>query len=291
MAIQNDNTILNKGDLKAYHQKILPYLGGNIALQTNNSDYYSTEEKVVGVWTDGKPLYQKVTTGNTPPSTSDWTLIASLGNTCNIRRAEMYVESSLGLAPVPFGMSNIRCYYNFSNGAYSIGDISMHLGDISSTNWTNLPLYVIVQYTKTTDTANSALTTPGAYDINFPNTWVTDKEIFFGNGVYGFRIKGNLTATTANSRWTIDPPALAGVTDSFRIRSQGGCYSVNDKGSRSIAFGTDTRTGTSEYFCSSSVWVRTASSAITGVRFSVATGPNCTLTTNDYYDFWITYTK
>ena len=59
MAIQDDNTILSKADLKAYHQKILPYLGGNMMMSTNVSDSYSTDEKVVGVWLDGKPLYQK----------------------------------------------------------------------------------------------------------------------------------------------------------------------------------------------------------------------------------------
>ena len=64
MAIQDDNTILSKGDLKAYHQKILPYLGGNMMMSTNVSDHYSTDEKVVGVWTDGKPLYQKTIVKN-----------------------------------------------------------------------------------------------------------------------------------------------------------------------------------------------------------------------------------
>ena len=62
MAIQNDNTILCKGDLKAYHEKILPYLGGNFMLGTNVSDYYSTDEKIVGVWTNGKPIYKKTFT-------------------------------------------------------------------------------------------------------------------------------------------------------------------------------------------------------------------------------------
>lgn len=50
MAIQNDNTLVTKGDLKnLYSNKILPYLGGNFALATNVSDYYSTDEKLVGL--------------------------------------------------------------------------------------------------------------------------------------------------------------------------------------------------------------------------------------------------
>lgn len=50
MAIQNDNTLVTKGDLKAlYSDKIAPYLGANLALKTNVSDYYLTTEKIVGV--------------------------------------------------------------------------------------------------------------------------------------------------------------------------------------------------------------------------------------------------
>lgn len=68
MAIQDDKTILSKADLKEYHNRILPYLGGNLMMSTNNSDYYSTDEKVVGVWIDGKPLYQKTVACGTLPS-------------------------------------------------------------------------------------------------------------------------------------------------------------------------------------------------------------------------------
>ena len=34
MAIQDDKTLLCKGDLKAYHESISPYLGGNLMLGT-----------------------------------------------------------------------------------------------------------------------------------------------------------------------------------------------------------------------------------------------------------------
>ncbi len=50
MAVQNDNTIVTKGDLKTlFSDKIAPYLGQNLTLRTNVSDYYSTTEKIVGV--------------------------------------------------------------------------------------------------------------------------------------------------------------------------------------------------------------------------------------------------
>ena len=59
MAVKNDNTLITKGDLKKFYNKILPYMGGNYVFNTlGTKDYYSEDEKVIGVWTDGKPVYQ-----------------------------------------------------------------------------------------------------------------------------------------------------------------------------------------------------------------------------------------
>ena len=81
MAIQSDETLVTKGDLKTlYTDKILPYLGGNMMMQTGVSDYYSEDEKVVGIWTDGKPVYQKTivtntgSSGNTTYSIASWNI-------------------------------------------------------------------------------------------------------------------------------------------------------------------------------------------------------------------------
>lgn len=185
MAIQNDNTFLSKGDLKAYHEKILPYLGGNFMISTNNSDYYSTDEKVVGVWTDGKPLYQKtVILSNQKFGNKGTTKYYNLGAISNIDKAvklfgviiftysdkiNMYNlgESTYNEAVTSLTIrSNI---YIANNNAFMVKVVQ----EITSQPATQLPLnYLIatVQYTKTTDAASSATTTPGAYDINFPNT-------------------------------------------------------------------------------------------------------------------------
>ena len=48
MAIQNDNTVVTKGDLKAlYSNKIAPYLGANLALKTRTGDYYMQDEEIL----------------------------------------------------------------------------------------------------------------------------------------------------------------------------------------------------------------------------------------------------
>ena len=69
MAVKDDNTLITKGDLKKFYSKILPYMGGNYVFNTlGTKDYYSEDEKVIGVWTDGKPVYQKTFLGNLPSS-------------------------------------------------------------------------------------------------------------------------------------------------------------------------------------------------------------------------------
>jgi len=49
-------------NFKEFYERILPYLNG-----AGGNDY-STDEKVIGSWIDGKPLYQKTFTGLNIPT-------------------------------------------------------------------------------------------------------------------------------------------------------------------------------------------------------------------------------
>lgn len=232
MAIQDDKTILNKGDLKAYHQKILPYLGGNMMMSTNNSDYYSTDEKVVGVWTDGKPIYQK-TYGpflTTPYTTSgrNWVdltdltslnidTVVSISGTIltnnSVRRSLPFIDQGKFECAVVY-MENVQAASNPKH----LKALIMNEGSGASYS----DIYATIQYTKTTDTAGSATTTPGAYDINFPNTWKENTEIYFGNGLYGYR-QVRTTPSTPRTQY----PIIAGVK---KIVSYGGTEFRNSDG-------------------------------------------------------------
>ena len=57
---------------------------------------YSTDEKIVGTWIDGKPLYQRVVIGTTGNSNS-WSVIETLGTTCVIRTAKCYLTYDGGI--------------------------------------------------------------------------------------------------------------------------------------------------------------------------------------------------
>jgi len=62
MSLTNPNKVVTEQRLNEYHNAILPYLGGMpemVANKFSKGDLYSTEEKMIGQWIDGKPLYQK----------------------------------------------------------------------------------------------------------------------------------------------------------------------------------------------------------------------------------------
>ena len=57
--IKNDPPI-RESNLKSFYEDIKPFLGcPAYVTQEGSAEYYSTKEKVIGRWVDGKPLYQK----------------------------------------------------------------------------------------------------------------------------------------------------------------------------------------------------------------------------------------
>ena len=208
MALQNDNTILNKGDLKAYHQKILPFLGGNIATTITNGNIYSQEERVVGIWVDGRPLYQKTYILNLSRSYSANTTYQEVFDS-DTNKAAVKVwgtyEDNDGRINVIESFYNYNnqassyvpylswCYNYLASGAYT-GHGIMYKGGASA--YTCKQMVITMQYWKKTDTADIAAITPGVYDINRPDLWPANKEIFFGNGLYGQRFTRSATTAT-----------------------------------------------------------------------------------------------
>lgn len=201
MAIQSDETLVTKGDLKTlYTDKILPYLGGNMMMQTGVSDYYSEDEKVVGVWIDGKPVYQLTVVGTIPTTSTQGSqgdkYIALPSGVRVDKQIDLFgwMEASYGILPGHI--------YGGGVGYVSGAVITDNIGSNSNTilirntmpSFNNKPFWVTVKYTKVTDTASSALTAPGCYDLNRPDLWPENKEIFFGNGLYGQRFTGTFTS-------------------------------------------------------------------------------------------------
>lgn len=119
---------------------------------------YSTEERQVGCWSDGKPLYQRTFALSSPITviTNSWATVDTLSAQIDIKDAEGVLDT------------NGECtYYAIaascdSNGAFSI--FNYRSVDIQIN-------YVTIRYTKPTDTAGSSIWTPqGNYSVNFSET-------------------------------------------------------------------------------------------------------------------------
>lgn len=116
---------------------------------------YSTTEQVVGEWIDGKPLYQKVVDfGALPNSTTKKVAhgISNLGELIFIMGTTRRTSSGSWVEPIP------RVNTSSAGNQCSIQVDATDIAIISTINLASNyagPTYIILQYTKTTDTANS----------------------------------------------------------------------------------------------------------------------------------------
>ena len=105
---------------------------------------YSTDEKVVGSWIDGKPIYQKTFTGTLEEITSSGVTIL-IGTIPNIKMSIFAWGYAYGLfIPSANLLSDkfLRLYMSGTN-------FYLHT---NTTDISNRPYYATIQYTKTTDT-------------------------------------------------------------------------------------------------------------------------------------------
>ena len=125
--------------------------GSNLIIDAQR---YSLDEQVVGIWTDGKPLYQKtfytadlnystVKTNINVGSISGIDMVVSLtGILSNAAKTARY--------QVPFPTPSSG---NLTNLNYNYTDNCIYFS--STTTWADSELYATILYTKTTDTAGS----------------------------------------------------------------------------------------------------------------------------------------
>lgn len=181
---------------------------------------YSTEEQIVGRWVDGKPLYQR-TYSLTIPTSGD--VVTTIPDISNIWITDIKATmNGNGSGTVACDLSRPYTAQTTPLWIRANGEIAM---SCEYSGFKGLPFYLTIQYTKTTDAAGSATTTPGAYDINFPNTWPENTEIFFGNGVYGYRKTGS-----ASGVGLVNIGKIGGLTKNGHLLSHGGYLQAPNSG-------------------------------------------------------------
>ena len=170
---------------------------------------YSTVEREIGVWTDGKPLYQKTFLPNYQSSQSGPGEISIA-----IDIHELNVETVVHL----FGIWQRRAgdsahlLYQFGSGEATYGDAWLRVdsensytnGRINATIKTENTDWqcITIQYTKTTDTAGSGTWTPqGTPAIHYS----TDEQIvgtwIDGSTLYQKTFAGSFSVTTTSRAW------------------------------------------------------------------------------------------
>lgn len=132
-----------------------------VANKFNKADLYSTTEKVVGCWTDGKPIYQKTFTGTLTATSAIGTETTTFINVGASVDTFVGAEGKVLFSGMAFPISARRGdrddTMRFIGHTNTSADTS-HKNQFALINaWftSSSTYYVTVQYTKTTDSANS----------------------------------------------------------------------------------------------------------------------------------------
>ena len=138
---------------------------------------YSEEEREVGVWTDGKPLYQKTFYYSTlSPARYDWALLETLSFSIDTlvkyNVMDQYTEGNKQLGGGYWRIS----YFNSNNSLYYY---TPELGDYIE------DVYITIRYTKTTDQPGSGKYAPsGVPAVHYSEneqvigTWIDGRPIY-----------------------------------------------------------------------------------------------------------------
>ena len=110
----------------------------------NSKLNYSTNEQIIGAWTNGKPLYRKIINATTP-SVNSWIKIYALENNIDVVAIKGYVVNN----------ATNRRFLPYSEGAYYVS-LAQSKGNGNGiyclqNGWANKELFLIFEYIKTTD--------------------------------------------------------------------------------------------------------------------------------------------
>ena len=200
--VSHSDELVTKQDLSNFYQGILPYLGGMpemLANKFSKGDLYSTDEKMIGQWIDGRPLYQKTVVVTSPASAGVDTIVASFD-------ASMQPREMIGLLDntIPLNYNGANEWYtktrlepSFSNSVVTGINIRMIVA-----GYTNRVTRITVRYTKNTDSAISiGSDTDYSTTEKIVGTWIDGKPIYqktFNN----IPFPANITDGTAKYRAT-----------------------------------------------------------------------------------------
>ena len=212
MSLTNPNKVITEERLSEFYQQILPYMGGMpemVANKFSRSDIYSTTEKIVGQWINGKPLYQKTVSGlNLSPGRYENGF--SLLGISNIDIYFMLLDKCImkevnGTIPltIPFLSGGGSSVFIFIQNNKLIL-VFEHYDNSAKLDT------VTIQYTKTTDSATSiGVDTDYSTTEKIIGTWIDGKPL------YQKTFTGTITAKGDNVIVNDNKLNLIGIANSY----------------------------------------------------------------------------
>jgi len=176
--ITHNDPLVTESKLTEFYNDIKPFLGcPAYVTQEGDEMYFSTEEKVVGRWIDGRPLYQKTFTKNNisvSSNTPTYTVMGSGAENCELIYSFGDREKA---EPVPYSWYSLQIMGSLDTSA---GNFMAEIYRAGSA-FTLSSLTITYIYVKTTD---SAVTTveqkPTHYSIDEQviGTWIDGKPVY-----------------------------------------------------------------------------------------------------------------
>ena len=199
---------------------------GKSTMYIASSDCYSTVEKEVGCWQDGKPLYQKTYIFTSGWSLGNWSVLADLSSLnidtfvnseANVKRsANIQITLNGSIYPESSTTTAYKISIRYNNG--NLECMVLTYNDLVS-------MTVTITYTKSTDTAGSGTYTPASgkaihysTDEQVIGTWID------GSTLYQKTIDLGSDTNIAHNQWTTTGKSITGIANIIE------CSSVNSGG-------------------------------------------------------------
>ena len=223
MSLTNPNNVVTEERLSEFYQAILPYLGGMpdaICNKFDKANLYDTTEKVVGKWIDGKPLYQKVVDFGTGPNASSKSVAHGISNIDRICRF-----TCIGTDNSSYWNLNWPPIGTGSSAFAATGEVDKtNLKVKNNGNGTSEYYIFILQYTKTTDAANSfkyADENDYSTSEKIVGTWIDGKPLYQRVRTYDWN-QPNATpydypSNISNIAYVVDAEMHAKLTDGTNV--------------------------------------------------------------------------
>ena len=178
MSLTNPNTPVSQQDLKDFYDKIKPYMGlypSAMGKKIGKGDIYSTEERLIGQWIDGKPLYKT-------------TRYFGTGNTANTLKKVAHNIANIAMIVKVEGL-NVGGDAKKTGGSLPWVDMTNYLASLwadetdmvfrSNYDSTSITYYATIYYTKTTDSATSiGDETDYSTTEKIVGTWIDGKPLY-----------------------------------------------------------------------------------------------------------------